>query len=69
MTKISENVNRWSSKGEFIHHGEPVKGSHMIDLMKHAMLRSRNAPPPTAWGKYLSTLTELNIPVSTIRNP
>lgn len=69
MKKISEHGDKWSPKGEFIHQGDSVKGSHMIDLMKHVMLRTRNAAPPTGWRKFLSTLAEFNIPASAIRNP
>lgn len=35
MKMILENEDRCSSREEFIHHGAPVKGSQMIDLLKH----------------------------------
>lgn len=38
MKKVLQNEERWSCKGEFIHYREAVKGSHMIDLVKHVML-------------------------------
>lgn len=62
-----KDIGEWGEmvlKGEFIHHEELVKGSHMIDLMKHIMLRNRNVPPFTGWWKFLISLSELNIPVS-----
>lgn len=47
MKMILENEERCSSRGEFIPHGAPVKGSHMIDLLKHLKQRSRKSQPPT----------------------
>lgn len=36
---------------------------------KGEFIHYREAVPPTGWRKFLFTLTELNIPVSTICNP
>lgn len=68
---IKKMPERWSSKGEFVHQGTPLQGSHMLDLIRHLMhwTRKSQPAPPTGWRAFLSTLTELNIPTSTIRNP
>lgn len=47
MKMILEKENRCSSRGEFIRHRAPVKGSHMVDLLKHLKQRSRKSQPPT----------------------
>lgn len=69
MKKISENEEKWSSRGEFIHRRVLVKGSHMFALLRHLTQWSRKSQPPTGWKIFLHTLTELNILVSAIRNP
>lgn len=56
--------NGWTAKGEFISHGHPVKGSHMIDLIKH--LTSKRQKPPIGWAEFFNNV---NLPRSFVTNP
>ncbi len=38
LKKLSCSDGGWNSKGEFGYWGTPIKGSHMIDLLKHPSL-------------------------------
>lgn len=69
---IKKMPEKWSSKGEFVHQGASLKGSHMMVLMKQLMRWSKKplqAAAPAGWRPFLSTLADLNIPVSLIRHP
>lgn len=47
-----------------------VKGSHMLDLIKHLSLYYKRAArsEPKGWVVFLNTLKELNIPLSSVKN-
>lgn len=73
INKLSQSstIGGWNSKGEFIYRGDVVRGSHMIDLFKRLSLpyKKLRASPPMGWSKFLNTLSELNIPLSSVSNP
>lgn len=59
----------WSDNGEFIYRGRVVKGSHLLDLLKHltsSFKRPHNTP--VGWNQFLNLLTDLNVPSSMIHN-
>lgn len=71
LKKLSERSESWTSLGEFVYKGNVVKGSHMIDLLKNLMLpfKKSGAPLPRGWSDFLHTLSEVNIPISSVNNP
>lgn len=73
LKKLSDRHDVWNTKGEFVYRGNVVKGSHMIDLFKRLLFpfkkkKSEGSEPP-GWTHFLNTLSELNIPLSSISNP
>ncbi|KAL7378039.1 hypothetical protein ABVT39_007702 [Epinephelus coioides] len=70
MKKLVKSEDGWTPKGEFIHEGKIVRGSHMIDLFKNLSVSyKKKSPTPKGWTGFLNTLTELNIPISSVTNP
>lgn len=59
----------WNTAGEVTINGELIKGSHILDLMKtlsNRRFHTKNAP--TGWSEFLETISNLNIPLTTIAN-
>ncbi|KAL7403274.1 hypothetical protein ABVT39_027083 [Epinephelus coioides] len=70
MKKLVKSQDGWTPKGDFIHEGKVVRGSHMIDLFKNLSVSyKKKSPTPKGWTGFLNTLTELNIPISSVTNP
>ena len=44
MYKYLKNRLKWNEKGELIHKGNPIKGSNIIKLMKHALRKTNSTP-------------------------
>lgn len=59
----------WTDHGEFIHKGRVVKGSHLLDLLKHMTSSFKKIQAaPLGWNQFLHLLTDLNVPASMIHN-
>lgn len=71
LKKISDIQDGWTEKGEFAYNGKIVKRSHMIDLVKTfiASYKTFHFSPRRGSNEFLSILSELNIPESTVSNP
>ena len=60
---------KWNRAGEIIVGDKPIKGSHIFDLMKtlsNRRFHSRNVPH--GWDVFLKTISDLNIPITTVTN-
>ncbi|KAL7381122.1 hypothetical protein ABVT39_000889 [Epinephelus coioides] len=70
MKKLVKSQDGWTPKGEFIHEGKIVRGSHMIDLFKNLSVSyKKKSLTPKGWTGFFNTLMELNIPISSVTNP
>jgi hypothetical protein len=52
--------NSWNDTGEFIYQGQPIKGSHISDLIRD-VIKSRTFKP-IGYQQFYETLASLNIP-------
>ena len=69
MQKLSEGGVDWNSRGEFVHKGNAVKGSHIMDLFKNLSLSYKKPQSsPKGWTRFLNTLAEVNVPLSMVNN-
>ena len=70
MMSKSRSVVSWTPQGEIIINGDPVRGTHLFDLLKSvtAPYRIVEDRRPHGWGPFLKTLADLNIPLSWIPN-
>ena len=66
----SGEVAKWNAHGEFISHGEVIKGSHIFDLVKRvtSLHIGQKGVEPEGWGEFIKTIADLNIPLATIPN-
>lgn len=66
----SSDVVSWTDQGEVIINNQPIKGSHLFDLIKSitAVHNVSQLTKPVGWELFLKSLASLNVPLSTIRN-
>lgn len=69
LKKLLKNSDGWSTQGEFMFKGKIIRGSHMLDLIKH-ISTNRKSPKytPVGWKEFLITLAKINVPLSTMLN-
>ena len=58
----------WNDRGEFVHNGEVVTGSNMVDLVNN-VLRKRKHIAPVGWKRFANQLKRLNVSMDLIGNP
>ena len=58
----------WNAQGEFISHGNIIRGSHIFDLVKRAtsFQVGRKNVVPEGWGDFIKVIADLNIPLATM---
>lgn len=66
----SDGVLKWNPSGEIIIRGNPIKGSHILDLMKTLaqQQRTRDGNFPIGWEPFINIIDEVNIPLTSISN-
>lgn len=64
----SGDAASWNAQGEFISHGNIIRGSHIFDLVKRAtsLQVGRKNVEPEGWGEFIKAIADLNIPLATI---
>ena len=60
------NMN-WNERGEYIHNGEVIKGSNIVDLVND-VVRHRKALHPHGWQEFARALRQGNVPQDLIWN-
>ncbi|GBO00331.1 hypothetical protein AVEN_26817-1 [Araneus ventricosus] len=65
--KNSQDLMRWTPKGELIYKGNNVKNSNVLDLIKSLQTSFNKAHPP-GFDMFLQGLSEMNFPKSFIKN-
>ena len=60
------NMN-WNERGEYIHNGEVIKGSNIVDLVND-VVRHRKAFHPHGWQEFARALGQGNVPQDLIGN-
>ena len=65
--KINPSVG-WTSAGQLVIHGRPVKGSNLCDLM-YDIFRERRGYVPSGSEQFMRLLAEMNVPETLLSNP
>ena len=53
---------QWNERGELLHHGKVIPGSHITDLLKNSQRQYRHSNP-VGLQEFQDGLKELNIPI------
>lgn len=66
----SKNLISWTDQGEIVINNQPVRGTHLYDLVKSvtASHHTLDSSRPRGWELFLKTLGSLNVPLSAIPN-
>lgn len=68
LQMIQDHV-QWDSKGQLVINGEVIDGSHISDVVKHAIVPSfSKKEPPLGSGEFAAVLKETNAPKSLLIN-
>ena len=68
LDRISNAVGiNWNDKGELMVNDQPIKGSHIVDLVDD-IVRTRKRKPPRGWREFADALADLNLPAALIGN-
>lgn len=68
LERISNQSNMgWNDRGEFVHNGEVVQGSNIVDLVND-MLRHRKTFQPRGWQDFARALRQSNVPLDLVGN-
>lgn len=64
LEKIKENpdVMKWDERGQLVFEGKPLKGSHIIDLIKDSLRTSKKSTPPLGYDWFTRGLAKMNAP-------
>lgn len=65
--KSNRKILDWNLKGEILHKGIPVPGTHLVDLINDT-LRKRKNFIPKGWREFTKGLAELNTPQDLVGN-
>ena len=57
----------WNEKGELTYDGNPLPGTHMVDLVND-VLRRRKTFTPTGWPQFSQVLSAMNVPQDLVGN-
>ena len=57
----------WNDKGELMVNDQPIKGSHVVDLVDD-IVRTGKRKPPRGWQEFADPLADLNLPAALIGN-
>lgn len=70
MSKIldSKGASGWKKDSEFIYRDIFIRGSNVLDLMKHLTTshKTKQSGKPVGWDVFLKVQSELKIPRSTV---
>ena len=68
LERISHQSNMsWNERGEFVHDGQVIKGSNIVDLVND-MLRHRKTFQPRGWQDFARALRQNNVPLDLVGN-